>query len=60
MTEFIERSVSIGNAGRRLAAVDDASLREAFMRRVTPRLAELASADFYDNSEVLAAVARAG
>jgi ubiquinone/menaquinone biosynthesis C-methylase UbiE len=54
--DFIARHAALGTTGRRLAALDPAS-QTAFLRRVQPRLEELAPEDFFDESEVIAATA---
>jgi ubiquinone/menaquinone biosynthesis C-methylase UbiE len=56
--DFIARHAALGTTGRRLAAMDPAT-RTAFLRRVRSRLDKLASQDFFDDSEVIAATAMA-
>ena len=54
--DFIARHIALGTTGRRLAAMDPAT-QTAFLRRVRSRLDKLATEDFFDESEVIAATA---
>jgi hypothetical protein len=54
--EFNARHAALGMAARRLAAMDPAS-QTAFLRSVQSRLDRLASEDFFDEREVIAATA---
>jgi ubiquinone/menaquinone biosynthesis C-methylase UbiE len=56
--DFIARHTALGTTGRRLAAMDPAT-QTAFLRRVRSRLEKLATEDFFDESEVIAATAMA-
>jgi ubiquinone/menaquinone biosynthesis C-methylase UbiE len=56
--DFIARHTALGTTGRRLAAMDPAT-QTAFLRRVRARLEKLATEDFFDESEVIAATAMA-
>jgi ubiquinone/menaquinone biosynthesis C-methylase UbiE len=56
--DFIARHTALGTTGRRLAAIDPAT-QTAFLRRVRSRLDKLATEDFFDESEVIAATAMA-
>jgi hypothetical protein len=56
--DFIARHTALGTTGRRLAAMGPAT-QSAFLRRVRARLEKLASEDFFDESEVIAATAMA-
>src|SRR4029453_2826673 len=54
--DFIVRHTALGTTGRRLAAMDPAT-QSAFLRSVQSRLEELTPEDFYDEREVIAAMA---
>jgi ubiquinone/menaquinone biosynthesis C-methylase UbiE len=54
--DFIARHIALGMTGRRLAAMEPAA-RTAFLRSVRSRLEKLATEDFFDETEVIAATA---